>query len=271
MVLVLIISSILLFANYLLSSPDFLIEQVEKSNTFDSVYQSLIEKYENESNATAIPSEVYTSVISKEWITIAVKNYIFYLYEPSEQKNKSDMIDFTEIEKSITAYFEKYADENNVVKDNVYEQKLSDVISKTKKDIIYTVDVYRSEVLRESDLINKIFYFRTYVEKFLVVSIVAILILIIILILLKNPLYWIGTSLFSSGLLLAVPTAYLSITSYVMNFSIKDYVIFNLVTETLSTTIYIFLNTGIILSLIGAIMIVLRLIIEKRNLTQEHK
>lgn len=263
MIFMLIISSIVLFTDYVISSPDFLMKQIENSNTFTSVYNSLIEKYENKSNTTAIPAEVYTDVISEEWVTTSVKNYIFYLYQSPEPKN--DIIDFTEIEKSITNYFEKYADDNNVIKDSIYEKKLSDVIENTKKEIIDTVDVYRTEVLRKTNLINKIFRLKEHIKKILIASVIIMLLFILIHILLKNPVYWIGTSLFSSGLLLIIPTAYLSVTSYIMNFSIKDYIIYNLVTNTLSNIIHIFLNTGIIMSLSGILAILITIIIQRKK------
>ncbi len=263
MIFMLIVLVIILFTEYPVSSPDFLINQVEKSNTVTAVYNSLIEKYKNQSNATAIPSEVYTSAISEEWVATSVESYIFYFYQSPETKN--DIIDFTEIEKSITEYFEKYAIDNNVVKDDVYTEKLSEVIENTKREIIDAVDVYRTELLRKTTLINKIFWLREHIKKILISAVMIISVLIFILIMLKNPLYWIATALFSSGLLIIIPTACLLATSYIMNFSIKDYVVYNLVTKTLSSVVYIFLNAGIVMFLIGVIIIMLTIIVKRKK------
>lgn len=264
----LVFAVIISYAGYLagniVSSPQFCISQIEEQQILQKVYDSLKSKLDLRYNSTAIPSEVYLNAITPEWLDSSIKEQVSSSYEQFDNPNATYSPDYTALEQSLTEYFEKYAGENNILKDEVYEKKLADTITEAKSLVNSSYDVYKLETMKKANIWNKVKKARDIVSKALPLCIIAMAILILILILLKNPIYWIGVSLFADGIILTIPTAWILSSSFIMRFSIKDPAIYSVVTGAMTSVTETVMTTGIIMTIISIIMITADIII-KRN------
>ena len=65
-------------------------------------------------------------------------------------------MDFTELEQSVTDFFEEYAEVNHYQKDEVYQQKLQSIIEESEKQILSTTDNFKFTTLYEKGWLVKI-------------------------------------------------------------------------------------------------------------------
>jgi hypothetical protein len=264
----LVFAIIISYAGYLadniVSSPQFCTSQIEENQISQKVYDSLKLNLDLRYNSTAIPSEVYLNAITTEWLDNSIKEQILSSYRQFDNPDEVYSADYTALEQSLTEYFEKYADENNVLKDDVYEKKLEDTITEAKSLVSNAYDVYKLETMKKANIWSKVKKVRDILNKILPLCIVGIVILIIILILLKNPIYWIGASLFADGFILTVPSALILSSSLIMRFSIKEPAIYSVVTSAMTSLTKTVMTAGIIMIVISLIMITSDIIINKK-------
>ncbi len=251
---------------YLLSSSDFCISQIENTNIAQTVYDNLELTFDSQYSTTAIPAEVYMDCIDVEWIENTMKEHVYSSYSllqgTAEQVAYSP--DYTELEASITQYFEEYAQQNNYQKDEVYNQKLTQSIENAKTIINNSTDIYKLEVMKKANIWSKAGKLKNIIEKIVPVCTISVIVLIVILILFKNPVYWIGTSLFASGAILTVPTVWVLASSVIRSFSIKEVAIYTVVTGAMTQLTEIVMISGIIMLVIGIIMIISGIIMNRK-------
>ena len=98
--------------------------------------------------------------------------------------------------------------------------------------------------------------------KISIICIAAVAVLVVLLILLKRLLYWIGTALFASGMIMAIPTVIVKAEGLINKFSLKDYTTYTLVTGTMDSLVKVVMMTGIIMLAVGVVMIATHLIMQ---------
>lgn len=241
-----------LIVRNMVQSEEYLLEQVEKTNTYGNAYDSLMKKFSDSYNSTSIPIEVYEKGFTKEWIREAVNAPIMKSFGAVFDEAVPD---YSQIEKSLTEYFESYAHENHVMRDEMYEQKLKDSISDAISTAESVTDVYQLKTMQKAGIWNKIEILQNLIDKIVYGCLIASALFVIILIILRKPIYWIGTSAFASGIILAVPSAYVKLSNIIMNFSVKEYTTYTLVTGTMNSVVDIVLRTGVITAVVGFVMI----------------
>jgi hypothetical protein len=235
-----------------LYTPEYLISQADKTNTYENAYNSLMKRFSDNYSISNIPVDVYEKSFSAEWMRASIDEKINSSFE-----NREAVIDFTETEKYITEYFEEYAHEKHVIKDETYEAKLAEAVSFAKKTALNEADVYSLDVMKRAGITGKISSAMELVRKYKYACFGALAVLFIIMILLKRPVYWCGTALFAAGTLLAVPATVVIVNNMIGKFSLKSFTTYTLVTGTLDSVVEMVQKTGFIMLAAGVILIIL--------------
>ncbi len=241
---------------------EYLKSQANRTNTYENAYNSLMKRFSDNYSISNIPKEIYEKSFTREWMKASIDEKINSSFE-----NREAVIDCSEAETNITEYFEKYAHEAHVIKDETYDNKLVESISYAQKTALSAIDVYSFDVIKRAGIADKIYRAMDIVRKYKFACIVGVSVLLIILIILKRSVYWIGTALFSAGVLMIVPSAIVEANKMIQKFSIKDFTTYTLVTGTMESIVGTVLKTGIILAAIGICFITIHFVCDYRGKT----
>ena len=241
-----------------LYTPEYLISQAEKTNTYENAYNSLMKRFSDNYSVSNIPIDVYEKSFSADWMKASIDEKIRSSFE-----ERAAAIDCTEAEKCITEYFEEYAHEKHVIKDETYEAKLAEAVSFAQKTALNEADVYSLDVMKRAGITEKLSKSVSLARKYKYACFGALAVLLIIMVLLKIPVYWAGTALFASGILLAVPATVVIANNMIGKFSLKSFTTYTLVTGTLDSIVGMVQKTGFIMFAAGVILIILYCIFGK--------
>lgn len=230
-------------------------DQADKTITYENAYNALIKEFSDNYSISNIPVEIYEKSFTKEWMRNAIDEKINSTFE----KREAD-IDCSAVEKNITEYFEDYAHEVHVMKDETYDKKLAESIMYAEKTAMNAADVYSLDVMKRAGITAKVSSYVELARKYMYPCIGLAIILLIILMILRRPVYWGGTALFASGVLMTVPTAVVLMNDMIQRFSLKNYMKYNLVTGVLETVTKNAMITGIVMLLIGLVMIIISIV-----------
>ncbi len=250
------------FADKRIRTSDFMMGQLSATNTYENAYNSLMKKFSERSGETAIPVSVYERSFSRDWMKTHIDRQISGNFFDSGEKAG---FDYSQAEKSITEYFEEYARENHVIKDETYEKRLNEAISDAEKTAFSAADVYHIETLKKSGIWDDIGKARNILPKLKLGLLISAAVLIVLLIILGGGIYWTGTSLFAAGCIITVPAAYIFISDVIMKFSLKDMTAYTLATETMKAMNGDVLMRSIGITLLGVFMTAVGIIIRRRS------
>ena len=233
---------------FLTASPSLLLSQLERQQAPAKTRSALESYYQTEYNATAVPPEVYLDVLSENWLRDAMELKITAAYDQLHGKNTAAQPDYSALEQSITDYFETYAAENGYEKDDSYTQKLENTIQDAEKKVDSVIDVYHLGTLEKAGIWHKVQVLSKPLWLLFGGGVVLTLVLAAVLLALRNhPLYWIGSGLFTDGVLLTLPAAAILGSGVISRFSLKDAAVYSVFTGTMKA-----LAVGLVL-LIGSI------------------
>lgn len=194
-----------------------------------AVYADLETYFNRISAATGVPGEVYMKSVDKTDIAHSVNNLITdsinYLSKEDAYPPKLNY-DFSQLEKDLTDYFETYAAENNIEKNEEYDKLLKSTISMAETQISGKLDVLFLEQISSKGFAQTIHKYAKLVSICMYSSAAAIIILFGIMLRinrhhLANMLYWLGSVLFAAAGTALIPTVYLKFSGYFDNFFIK--------------------------------------------------
>ncbi len=223
-------------------------------------YEKLTSYFKTRSNSTGIPEYVYLDAFSREDMHNAVwsnaeeaLNYLNGLtgiYEPT--------CDFTALEASVRAFFEVYASENHVEKDDAYEEKIQSVLREAEAKILSEADPYQFIKLQKSGVLAKLRKVFSYLNTIILVVIICTAVVLILLFLcnlqqLEHLCYWFGLAFFISGGLTAAPCLYITQTDFFSKFAIKDPQVFSAVVGYLQLLTSRWLTIAIVTAIVGLI------------------
>lgn len=245
---------------FLTASPSLLLSQLERQQAPAKTRSALESYYQTEYNATAVPPEVYLDVLSENWLRDAMELKITAAYDQLHGKNTAAQPDYSALEQSITDYFETYAAENGYEKDDSYTQKLENTIQDAEKKVDSVIDVYHLGTLEKAGIWHKVQVLSKPLWLLFGGGVVLTLVLAAVLLVLRNhPLYWIGSGLFTDGVLLTLPAAAILGSGVISRFSLKDAAVYSVFTGTMKALVLgvlifggISLAAGLVL-LIGSI------------------
>lgn len=255
----------LFFASHVAKSPDFAEKQLSLNGSYENIYEALNKKYDEISVQTSVPADVYKECITKNWVFDAVSEQVRFTYRLLDDENAVKETDYSLFDEKITAYFEKYAAENHVSKDDVYNQRLASTIENAKAVTDSVIDVFHIEAVKKTSLWPAALKYRPLLEKALYAALAADLVLIVLLVILKNPVYWTGASLFASGALVTVPCAYVLASGMIMKFTIKEYTVFTLITGTMKSVVTTALTAGLIMLVAGLVITAVSVAFSRRK------
>ena len=241
-------------------------DQADKTNTYENAYNALIKEFSDNYSVSNIPVEIYEKSFTKEWMRNAIDEKI----NSSFEKREAD-IDCSTVEKNITEYFDNYAHEAHVMKDETYDKKLAESISYAEKTALNAADVYSLDVMERAGITAKVSSYVELASKYMYPCIGLAIVLLFILIIFRRPVYWTGTALFASGVLMTVPTAFVLLNDMIQRFSLKDYTTYNLITGVLKAVTKNIMITGIVILLTGLVMIVISIAYNRRALKTDNE
>ena len=228
---------------FLTASPSLLLSQLERQQAPAKTRSALESYYQTEYNATAVPPEVYLDVLSENWLRDAMELKITAAYDQLHGKNTAAQPDYSALEQSITDYFETYAAENGYEKDDSYTQKLENTIQDAEKKVDSVIDVYHLGTLEKAGIWHK-------------VQVLTLVLAAVLLVLRNHPLYWIGSGLFTDGVLFTLPAAVILGSGVISRFSLKDAAVYSVFTGTMKALVLGMLIFGGILLAAGLVLLI---------------
>lgn len=242
---------------FLTASPSLLLSQLERQQAPAKTRSALESYYQTEYNATAVPPEVYLDVLSENWLRDAMELKITAAYDQLHGKNTAAQPDYSALEQSITDYFETYAAENGYEKDDSYTQKLENTIQDAEKKVDSVIDVYHLGTLEKAGIWHKVQVLSKPLWLLFGGGVVLTLVLAAVLLVLRNhPLYWIGSGLFTDGVLLTLPAAAILGSGVISRFSLKDAAVYSVFTGTMKALVLGMLIFGGISLVAGLVLLI---------------
>lgn len=208
-------------------------------NKLSGKIKNLLEKnFTEKYNSTGIPAEVYTDILSEEYIDNIVKVNINsgFDYLNGNTDSFSVSYDFDALDKSISDFFDSYAEQNGYVKDSSYYDKLQKEMNNAHRIVTNYSDVFKLDSLNEHGVLSQARRYIGYLDKIMYICIGADIFCIVLLLLLcmkniKSIFYWTGSGLMVSALIGLIPCMYLSSSKYFDSFVIKQEQIFTAFTS----------------------------------------
>ena len=241
-------------------TPEYFISQMNETNTCKNAYNALMKKFSDNYSVTMIPIDVYEKSVTEEWMKDAAEAKI-----RSSLSGTVPETDYSAIGEYITDYFEEYAHNTHVIKDETYEKKLAEAVESTKKTVSEAVDVYSFDVMKRAGIIEKLDRYMGLVRRYKIAVFIGTAVLFVILIILKRPIYWGGTALFASGLIMAVPAIIIKANGMIDKFSLKSYTTYTLVTGFLENINKTVMTAGIAMFVVGAVLVAVSLIFSRKE------
>lgn len=265
-------TGICIIADKIILNENTCIKIIDEKELTSKVKSVLDKTFENKSNSTGIPPEVYNDVLSQQWLDDTIKLNIIqgfgYLNGSLDKFDVSP--DFESIDKNITDFFSSYADENGYIKDSSYNDKLQKEIDNTHSIIINYTDIFKINTLYDKGVIGQVRRYIDYLDKitYLCIGLDVFCIVILLLLCLKNTgemLYWSGCGFIISAIIGLVPCVYITSSKYFDSFVIKQEQIFTAFTSYMYKIVdsLMALEIGIIAA--GVLMIVIYTLIGRKK------
>lgn len=262
-----------LFAKNCLLDSDTYIENSEKNNISQNAYDEINEYFTNSEDYSRIPADVYMSAVTqddvKHMIDAKIENMFSSITAGTKDREQVNF-DFTALENSITDYFDKFAQENNVEVDDKYKAQLQKTIDTAKTEIEDFTDIYMLELVEKTGLIEKAEKIYSYLDYVLYGCIGLAVLCIIIMIAasikrIANFFYWLAVSVMCTAVIGLIPAFYLKLSGVTDKFAIGNECVYTAYTGLMKSFIDTVMIAGIILLVDAVIFMIAGIIISKRN------
>ena len=246
---------------------------IEQQNLEEKAYASLESYFQSRANSTGIPAEVYLDAIDKETLKYGILSsadggfgYLRGFYD-----NYASYMDLQGLVRSISQFFNDYADENNYQKnDAVFRQKVQDTIDEAESEIYFVTDTFKFSTMYENGWLAKA---RKAVvlmnQATIALSISTVILLVLLMLCCRKKFsefwYWLGIAGLTSGLLLSAPCLYALKADYFSRFVVKDPQIFAAVVGYLQLMTNQILTTAVCTFIMGAVFLVIFSIFGHKN------
>lgn len=273
LVFAVLVTGVILFAKGRLMNPETYINSAEKANVNGLVMAEIEEYFENSENYSRIPADVYMSAVSEDMIEDMIDNRIENVFDYMSGENSeisAPDADFASLEESITEYFEKFAEENNVEVDEAYNTQLENTISTAEEEIIGFTDIYMLDVIGKTNAFEKAGELWNFVGIAEIASFVLLLICISLILIfsrkqLRYALYWTSASIICSSVLGILPVIYIKLSGTVDKLIIGTPYIYKAVTRLMNDCINSYFVIQTCLLGLGIVFMAIFCIISKRK------
>lgn len=252
-------------ADSMLSLPKIYTNIIQDEKLADKAYAAIESDFEKQYNTTAIPAEVYMEAIDSQWLEdeMCKRTEIYLNYIDGEEADY--LTDYTALEKSITDFFNEYAESINYEPDDAFNEKLDETIANAKSTIENRIDAFYMNTLKSNGYLDKIQKYKPVLNILNWTLYGLFMILIVVLILIERTkswrrLYWSGTGFFCGGMLGLIPCIYALCTNVINSFAVKDPIIFTAVTNLLENGLQRIMSKSVLFIVLGIIIIILNVI-----------
>ncbi|MGN0612682.1 MAG: hypothetical protein ACI4JB_02165 [Porcipelethomonas sp.] len=259
---------------YLLDESTY-IENSDENNIPQKALEEIGTYFKNSEDYSGIPESVYMSAISeddvKKLIDMKIENVFDYIKGLDQDEDDLNAeLDFSSLEKSISDYFNEFAEENNVEIDDAYKNQLQNTIDTAESEISSFTDIYMLSLIGKTGAISKTRSLYSYLDIIMYIcGGLALLCIVLIAVFMrkniKNALYWISISLICASVLALIPTLCLKISGFTDRLIISNRCIYDSVTAFLSGTLTTLIVCELILLVIGAVLIITSLLISRKK------
>jgi hypothetical protein len=264
--LIVIALSLVMFAKTKGLDPEFYSSVTRSENVADTVYSSIEKFFSDNYASSGIPSEVYMDKIDKEEIQELIDLKIEDTISQIKGENVSGSgYDISQVEESITSYFEEFAEENNVEINDSFKEQLENTVSSACSEIEGQSDVFMTEYMDKAGVIqkaNKLYSILTPAAAVLAAA--AVLIILIMIILsrknISGAFYWLAVSGFCASVVTAVPCLILKFSNYFSRLVIRTDYVYQAVTGTLKAFVDSILVIQGAIFAVSVVLIILYLI-----------
>lgn len=226
------------FAKYRVFNEQVCIDAVESNDVTGKVLDSIEKYFENSSNYSRIPSDVYMSAVDENLVKKAVEAKITgifsYIKGETDEISESE-IDFTELEKSIDDYFNEFAEKNNVEINDDFKSQLSKTIETAESEIDDFTDVFMLSYIKKTGALSKVRKIYGMLDVAMIVTAVAAIVCVILIFVMNLKkksyfLYWLSASVICSSAIAFIPGLYIRFSGYVKGLVIRNDYIYSAVT-----------------------------------------
>lgn len=224
-------------AQFVALKPETCTALVEEKQVTDKVCADLQAYYQTQENASGIPASVYAESIAPDAVRGVIDETITaaFAYLNGERDSFTVTPDFSVLEKSLTSFFETYAEENGAVHDDAYEKSLNQAIDAAKTNIRLSADVFCFGTLADKGVLEKARTVMPWVRYVLIFSALLDVMIFAILLMVHHKaweegLYHCSNALLVGSLLPAAPAVWLRVTHWFDRFAVKADAVFAAVT-----------------------------------------
>lgn len=248
-----------------LLSFSFYISSAEKHDIYKRVANHADDYFTKSYAVSGIPAEIYMDGLDDKTIKHAIDGKIenFFKYLSGKTSNIEDTeTDFSVLEKNLTDYFDKFAEENNVEVNEAFTKQLDKTIKTAEREIDSFTNIYMMDYMEKAGIPQTIRKFYPMVNVVLFVFIGVLLAgLVIMLILNKRNLrfvfYWFSTSGICASIILLIPCIIIKYSDYFSRLVMRNDYIYYAVTGLLNDFIsYMIKMQLVVLGISVCIMII---------------
>ena len=195
-------------------------------------YAALEKTFTTRAHSTGIPAEVFLDTITQEMMEQQIELHTEQAFaQLGIGESRDTAMEYPEMEASVRAYLENYADENGYEKDAAFEEKVASVTAEARQIVEDTADPFKLGTLRRNGWLDAGKRYLGYLKPAVIGSIALVILLMVLLLfcnLKQKPLllYWYGLAALVGGVLPLLPCIYLKATDYFAAFAVKDPQIF---------------------------------------------
>lgn len=257
------------FVSVCVLKPSYYIDSLKKHDIYKVCYDHAEDYFEKNYAVSGIPSEIYMDGIGEDIITQAVNGRAEALFDyvnGNTDKIEEPEIDFSQLEKNVSGYFEKFAEENNVEVNDLFRSQLDKTLKAAEKDISTFTNVYMSDYLEKAGIPGKLKTVSKYIDivKYAIAG-MALLCIVLMAVLNKKQIrtvfYWLGISGLCAGVIGAVPYIIVRYTGYFGRLIMRTDYIYYAVTGLLNDFVGTFMKYQIVILAASAAFMAVYIII----------
>ena len=263
-VIFVILAEACIFTHHTLLDSEIYMQAMNEKNITQSMYDELCTYFESLSHATGIPTEVFTDPLDKEELYTTsfklLQESITYLKDKNAPK-PSVNYDYSKVEKSITDYIEKHAEEHNIEKNKEYQKLINNTVKTAKTQIESRFDVMMLYTLSKTSGAEKLHNnsWLIGVGIFLFIGLTVLMLIIMVIIDRHHPRdfpYWAGLIMAVSAGFWLIPSAILKSQDFFATFAIRNEYIYDSVTGMFDLALSSIIRLQVILLVIGILLII---------------
>lgn len=262
------LSAVAFISNYVLN-PSFYIDSAQKHNIYRHCANYAENYFEKSYGASGIPAEVYMEGLDEKLIKQAVDGkinaFFDYVYGKTEKIETAE-IDFSQLEKNLSDYFEKFAQEHNVEVNDLFREQLDKTLKAAEKDFESFTNAYMLDYIKKIGVPQKLRTFYPMVKTVLCVLVGVISACILIMAVLnikdfKSVFYWLAVSGLCASTLGLIPCWLVNHKDYFSKLIMRTDYIYFAVTGVLNDAVDKFMHSQVIILAVSAALMLIFVIL----------